>query len=88
MKNFAKIILLTLFFVVVSNYKAAATPGVTAGKDNDTSSLKSNILIFNMITPAAPAAPAKAKTLKKAGSVARTSNSHSDASPKPVPGES
>jgi len=88
MKNFTKVILLTLFIIVASNYKASAGPVVT-GKDNDTSSLKSNILIFNMISGSAAPAPAnKAKTLKKAGSVARTSNSHSDASPKPLPGES
>ena len=88
MKNFAKIIFLTAFLTVAGNYKAFAGP-VVKGRDNDTSSLKSNIVIFKMITPAAPAAPAsKAKSLKKAGSMARTSNSHSDASPKPLPGES
>ena len=78
-----KAILLTFFAIVANNFNASAGP-ISKGKENDTSNLKSNIVIFKMMTtPAAPAAP-KGKTLKKAGSVARTSNTHSELTSKPI----
>lgn len=83
MKRFAKILLFLLFAFIVNSTKSFAAP--VKGKDTDSSaSLKSNIAIFKMIT--SPAVPvATGKSLKKAGSVARTSNSHTTAPVKPVP---
>ena len=76
MNFFAKTVFLTLFAVVLNNFEALAGP-INKGRENDTSNLKSNIVLFKMITaPSAPSAAPKGKTLKKAGSVARTSNSH------------
>jgi hypothetical protein len=84
MKNFAKILFLILFALLVNSSDSVAAP--VKGKDSDSSaSLKSNIAIFKMITsPAAPVAPT-GKSLKKAGSVARTSGPHTTAPVKPVP---
>ena|GEM_PF-4857867 len=84
MKNFAKIVFLVVFALIANASRSLAAP--VRGKDTDSSaSLKSNIAIFKMITsPAAPAATT-GKSLKKAGSVARTSNSHTVAPVKPVP---
>jgi hypothetical protein len=83
MKNFAKILFLVLFAVIANTSRSLAAP--VKGKDTDTSaSLKSNIAIFKLITSPAPV-PAAGKSLKKAGSVARTSNSHTVVPVKPVP---
>lgn len=83
MKRFAKIFFLILFAFVVNSTRSMAAP--VKGKDTDSSaSLKSNIAIFKLIT--SPTTPTAAgKSLKKAGSVARTSNSHTTAPVKPVP---
>lgn len=89
MKPLFRIILFTGFVLVAGRYTAAASP-VTNGKDNDTTSLKSNIVLFKIMTgPAAPAPASQSKSLKKAGSVARTSsNLHSAiVIPKPVPNQ-
>lgn len=72
MKPIFKVLLITIFLTLAAHSKAAANP-ITNGKDNDTTSLKSNIVLFKMM--AAPS-PEKSKSLKKAGSVARTSNNH------------
>jgi len=83
MKKFAKILFLVLFAFIANTSRSLAAP--VKGKDTDSSaSLRSNIAIFKMITPAAaPAAPTTGKSLKKAGSVARTS--HTVVPVKPVP---
>jgi hypothetical protein len=84
MKKFAKILFLFLFAFLANSLSSVAAP--VKGKDSDSAaSLKSNIAIFKMIT--SPATPATTgKSLKKAGSVARTSNSHTTTVPvKPVP---
>ncbi len=75
MKTLSKIIILTVFVIVASNYKSLAAP-ITNGKDNDTASLKSNIVIFKFFAAptVAPSSATKSKSLKKAGSMARTSN--------------
>lgn len=85
MKTHFKIIILTFFALVFNYHKALAGP-ITNGKENDTSNLKSNIVIFKLMTSSTPNSPApKGKTLKKAGSVARTSsNTHSEVTNKPV----
>ena len=86
MKPIFNALLITLFLTVAAHSRAAANP-VTNGKDNDTTSLKSNIVLFKMM--AAPA-PEKSKSLKKAGSVARTSNNHLHTGitvPKPSPNQ-
>ena len=84
MSFFKKASLLTLFAFFMHSLTASAGP-ISRGKENDTSNLKSNIVIFKMMTsPAAPASTPKGKTLKKAGSVARTSsNTHTEATNKP-----
>ena len=74
MKNSGKIILLTAFAILV-NYHKALAGSVTGILENDTTGLKSNIVIFKMIAAPTNTAPAN-KSLKKAGSVARTSYSH------------
>jgi hypothetical protein len=83
MKNFVKILFVLLFVFFAGSSRTFAAP--VKGKDSDSSaSLKSNIAIFKLIT--SPAAPATTgKSLKKAGSVARTSNTHTTAPVKPVP---
>ncbi|MCW3070530.1 MAG: hypothetical protein JWO44_420 [Bacteroidetes bacterium] len=85
MKNFAKILFLVLFALIANTSGSLAAP--VKGKDTDSSaSLRSNIAIFKMITsPAAAPASTTGKSLKKAGSVARTSNSHTVVPVKPVP---
>jgi hypothetical protein len=81
MRNFAKILFLIVFAFLANTSYAAPVKG----KDSDSAaSMKSNIAIFKMIT--SPTAPTTGKSLKKAGSVARTSNSHSTVpATKPVP---
>jgi len=89
MKPIINVSILTLFLTLAAHSRAAANP-VTNGKDNDTTSLKSNIVLFKMMAAPAPAVPSgKSKSLKKAGSVARTSNDlHTGLIvPKPVPNE-
>lgn len=82
MKNFAKIIFLVVFALILTSHKTLASP--VKGKDSDSASLKSNIAIFKMMTaPVAP--PSPGKSLKKAGSVARTYNTHTTISVKPAP---
>jgi hypothetical protein len=85
MKRFTKILFLFLIALMFNSAKALAAPVKGTGTDTDTSmSLKSNIAIFKMMT--APVAPMpQGKSLKKAGSVARTSNSHTTVPVKPVP---
>lgn len=84
MKNLAKIIFLSLLFILLNNRKTLAA--ATNGKGNDTTSLKSNIVIFKMI--ASPITPnPSSKSLKKAGSVARTSGPHTVVTVKPLPNE-
>lgn len=78
MKNMYKVILLGLFTLIVSSGSANTTGGLNrpTPKNNDSIvNSKSNILIFKMITTPAPANTNG--SLKKAGKVARTSNSHS-----------
>ena len=58
----------------------------TKGKGNDTTSIKSNIVVFKLITSPITPAPSN-KSLKKAGSVARTSGSHTVVTVKPAPNE-
>lgn len=83
MNFFKKASLLTISAILLQSITASAGP-ISKGKENDTSNLKSNIVIFKMMTPVAPAAAPKGKTLKKAGSVARTSsNTHSELIVKP-----
>jgi hypothetical protein len=81
MKKLARIFFFLLFAFIADSAFAAPIKG----KDTDSAaSLKSNIAIFKMIT--SPAAPSTAgKSLKKAGSVARTAGSHSTLTVKPVP---
>ena len=84
MKNSAKIFFFTLFVILVCNHKIMAA--AAKGKGNDTTSLKSNIVIFKMI--ASPITPNPSnKSLKKAGSVARTSSPHTLITVKPVPNQ-
>ena len=83
MKNLFKLFFFVILINVTGSLKAAdkGTNPATAegnGRDNDTTvGIKSNIVIFRMI-----AAPANSNnntngSLKKAGKVARTSNTHS-----------
>lgn len=83
MKISAKILFFFLLAFLANTSRSFAAP--IKGKDSDSAaSLKSNIAIFKMIT--SPAAPATTgKSLKKAGSVARTSNSHTTVPVKTVP---
>ncbi|MDF2436855.1 MAG: hypothetical protein K0Q95_1231 [Bacteroidota bacterium] len=85
MKRFTKILFLFLLALIFNSTKSFAAPVKGTGTDTDTSmSLKSNIAIFKMMT--SPAAPVpQGKSLKKAGSVARTSNSHTTVPIKSVP---
>ncbi len=85
MKSLGKIIILTVFAIIVNHVKASAA--TNDGKENDTTTnLKSNIVIFKMISAPAPASNNN-KSLKKAGSVARTSNSHSTITTKALPNQ-
>ncbi len=88
MKRISKIIILTGLAIAASQYKAAAAGTLTKG-DRDTTGLKSNIVIFKIMASPAPATPAQSKSLKKAGSVARTSNNvhTSSVNSKTVPAE-
>jgi hypothetical protein len=82
MKISAKILFFFLLAFLANTSRSFAAP--VKGKDSDSAaSLKSNIAIFKMIT--SPASPTTGKSLKKAGSVARTSNSHSTVPVKTVP---
>jgi hypothetical protein len=85
MKKYLQISMITLFSLVAA--KASAT--VTGGKsgDNDsTTNLKSNIVIFKMMTGTTTSG--NNGSLKKAGKVARTSNSQSSVkNPPALPSE-
>lgn len=81
MKNLFKLFFFIILINVTGTLKAAnkGTTPVLAdgnGKNNDTTlGIKSNIVIFRMI--AAPETNGTNGSLRKAGKVARTSNSHS-----------
>jgi hypothetical protein len=85
MKNLVRIIFLTLFVILVNNRISLAA--ATKGKGNDTTSIKSNIVVFKLITSPITPTPSSNKSLKKAGSVARTSGSHTVVTVKPAPNE-
>ncbi len=82
MKNFFKVSFFALLFVVTSS-ASASTKGTNHGNnppennnDSTSTNIKSNIVIFKMIsTPAVPQENSNG-SLKKAGKVARTSYSH------------
>lgn len=80
MKSLVKIFFIILFFSFASKARSAeniTNPGEKTGGNNDTTNdLKSNILIFKMINTPPPSNSGKSGGLKKAGKVARTSNSH------------
>ena len=82
MKHFVKIAFLFLFFTFASKAKAAVPFGNGINNNDSTSSLKSNIVIFKMIT--SPSPTTNSGTLKGAGKVARTSNSHSSTKSAPL----
>lgn len=91
MKNTLKMAFVLLFTLVISESATAkpgdGTGGEGTGNNNDsTPSLKSNIVIFKMITAPAAGSGNSNGSLKKAGKVARTSNSHSSKS-SALPGE-
>ena len=78
MKRLHKIILLGsfTFFANVSFANAAGGLNKPIPKNNDSVvGATSNIVIFKMITTPAPATNSNSGSLKKAGKVARTSNS-------------
>ena len=80
MKNSVKICMMILFACCFNNAIAGGIPtnpeDKTNGNNTDTTNnLKSNIIIFRMITNPSPAS--SNGSLKKAGKVARTSSSHS-----------
>lgn len=85
--RFSKIFTLTLFLLVINYCKASAkTNNKTDNKNNDTViSINSNIVIFKMITT--PSVNNTNGSLKKAGKVARTSNSGSSSKNKPLNNE-
>lgn len=77
MKVFVKLICLSVFMLSVGHASAAGVGGSAPKPDENDStinSLKSNIVIFKMITSSPN--PAASGSLKKAGRVARTSYSH------------
>lgn len=76
MKKLSRFILVCLFALLADKGFATSSGALSkpTPKNNDsTINIKSNIMIFKMITAPAPNSGA----LKKAGKVARTSNSHS-----------
>jgi hypothetical protein len=78
MKYLVKFLFIVLFFSLASKAKAVeiiTNPGEKIGGNDTTTDLKSNILIFKMINTPSPNSN-KSGGLKKAGKVARTSNSH------------
>lgn len=78
MKRISKVFLVTLFSLIAGSSFAANTGDFnkTAQKNNDTTiTTKSNIVIFKMLPT--PTYTNNNGSLKKAGKVARTSNSRS-----------
>ena len=81
MKNLFKLFFFVILINITGSLKAAnkgTDPSTSEanGKNNDTTiGIKSNIVIFRMI--ATPATNNSNGSLKKAGKIARTSNTHS-----------
>jgi len=78
MNKATKIIIFFLFFVCTSKIYAGNGTGTKpgpGGNSDTTVSIKSNIVIFKMIPNKTNTTNAVTGTLKKAGKVARTSNS-------------
>jgi hypothetical protein len=81
MKHFVKLFFLSLFLITAGHAKAAVHKG-NGNNSDSTASLKSNILIFKVIT--SPATGTTNGSLKQAGKVARTSNTHSSTKSAPL----
>ena len=78
MNQITKILVLFLFVVCISKTQAGNGTGTKpgpGGSSDTTVSIKSNIVIFKMIPNQQNTPTAVTGTLKKAGKVARTSNS-------------
>ncbi|MDQ3047743.1 MAG: hypothetical protein M3R27_09365 [Bacteroidota bacterium] len=91
MKNFSGFFFLTFFILLFSGMDAFAIskPGTGNNSIDSTASIKSNIVIFKMITSPSNSISNSNGSLKKAGKVARTSsNPHSYIKPlRPVSNE-
>jgi hypothetical protein len=73
MKMYLKLIALFIFCTLAAESRASVTGGKSSGDNSDsTTSLKSNIVIFKMMT-GSPASGSNG-SLKQAGKVARTSS--------------
>lgn len=76
MKAISKFLFLFLFAFCANQAQAGNSSGPTPEGNSDTSvSIKSNIVIFKMITGSQNSNNTATGTLKKAGKMARTSNS-------------